>query len=128
MSVYRDYDQAGLDAQYNLRARLPGFILHFQRWAKASEAVRRTAPAKLDLRYGRTAAETLDFFPAAVRGADEEDLVNSGLEETMISALGQMRAIQQRDRRIPQLDLRTAAFVSALDKIAQSYLELGIFP
>jgi glutamate dehydrogenase (NAD(P)+) len=63
---------------------------------------------------------------ALIRGADEVDLVNSGLEETMMSAFHQIRLIQQRDKRIP--DLRTAAFVCAINKIAQSYMELGIFP
>jgi glutamate dehydrogenase (NAD(P)+) len=61
-----------------------------------------------------------------VRGPDEEDLVNSGLEETMATAFRQIRAVQRANPRIP--DLRTAAFVSAIDKIAQAYLELGIFP
>jgi len=59
-------------------------------------------------------------------GADEIDLVNSGLEETMIGAYQQIREIKQRDPRIP--DLRTAAFVSAITKIARAYLELGVFP
>jgi glutamate dehydrogenase (NAD(P)+) len=59
-------------------------------------------------------------------GADEIDLVNSGLEETMIGAYHQIRELQKRDRRVS--DLRTAAFLSALNKIAASYLELGIFP
>jgi glutamate dehydrogenase (NAD(P)+) len=61
-----------------------------------------------------------------VRGPDEEDLVNSGLEETMANAFRQIRAIHVANPKIP--DLRTAAFVSAIDKIAQAYLELGIFP
>jgi len=61
-----------------------------------------------------------------VHGADEIDLVNSGLEGTMISAYQQIREIAKRDSRIR--DLRTAAFLSALDKVATSYLELGIFP
>jgi glutamate dehydrogenase (NAD(P)+) len=61
-----------------------------------------------------------------IRGADEEDLVNSGLEETMISALHQIRSVQTANPKIR--DLRTAAFVSAIEKIARSYLELGIFP
>jgi glutamate dehydrogenase (NAD(P)+) len=61
-----------------------------------------------------------------VRGPDEEDLVNSGLEETMATAFRQIRAVHHANARIP--DLRTAAFVAAIDKIAQSYLELGIFP
>jgi glutamate dehydrogenase (NAD(P)+) len=61
-----------------------------------------------------------------IRGPEEEDLVNSGLEETMISALHQIRSIQTANPKIP--DLRTAAFASAIEKIARSYLELGIFP
>jgi len=59
-------------------------------------------------------------------GADEEDLVNSGLEETMITALHQIREVQQRNGG--NLDRRTAAFVNAIDKIVVCYEELGIFP
>ena len=60
------------------------------------------------------------------RGADEVDLVNSGLEETMIGAYHQIRESWKRDARTE--DLRTAAFLNALHKIARTYLELGIFP
>ena len=60
-----------------------------------------------------------------IHGAGEEDLVNSGLEETMSVAWHQIRDAQ---RKHPKSDLRTAAFISAIDKIAVSYLELGIFP
>ena len=59
-------------------------------------------------------------------GPSEIDLVNSGLEETMIDAYQQIRELLRRDSRIT--DLRTAAFLSALNKVATSYLELGIFP
>jgi glutamate dehydrogenase (NAD(P)+) len=59
-------------------------------------------------------------------GADEIDLVNSGLEETMIGAYRQIREMMRQDARIE--DLRTAAFLNALRKVANSYLELGIFP
>ena len=61
-----------------------------------------------------------------VHGADEIDLVNSGLEETMISAYHQIHEIWKADGRVP--DLRTAAFLSAVRKVATSYLELGVFP
>ena len=61
-----------------------------------------------------------------VRGADEIDLVNSGLEESMAIAYNQIREIWKSDSRIP--GLRTAAFVSAINKIAVCYGELGIFP
>jgi glutamate dehydrogenase (NAD(P)+) len=60
------------------------------------------------------------------RGADEEDLVNSGLEDTMISSY---HTIMEHYYGNPKVkDMRTAAFVSSVDKIAQSYLSLGIFP
>lgn len=61
-----------------------------------------------------------------VRGADEVDLVNSGLEESMVVAYNQIHEIWKSNRKIP--DLRTAAFVSAINKVATSYSELGIFP
>jgi glutamate dehydrogenase (NAD(P)+) len=61
-----------------------------------------------------------------IHGPDEIDLVNSGLEETMIGAHQQIRDLARRDPRIT--DLRTAAFLSALDKVATCYLEMGIFP
>lgn len=63
-------------------------------------------------------------FQSVAMGAGEEDLVNSGLEETMIDAYNQIRAIAKRHNT----DLRTAAFINAIDKIAISYQELGIFP
>lgn len=60
------------------------------------------------------------------RGAEEIDLVRSGLEETMITAYQQVREIMNRKRKVE--DLRTASFVSAINKISSDYLSLGIFP
>ncbi len=59
-------------------------------------------------------------------GASEEDLVNSGLEDSMAVAYHQIRDILIRPKG--PTDLRTAAFISAIDKIAVSYQELGLFP
>lgn len=59
-------------------------------------------------------------------GADEIDLVRSGLEETMIAAYNEIREIKKQDKRIE--DLRTAAFVSGIRKLGVSYQALGIFP
>ena len=61
-----------------------------------------------------------------VKGADEIDLVRSGLEETMITSYHQIREIMKRKRKVE--DLRTAAFVNAINKISSDYLALGIFP
>lgn len=60
------------------------------------------------------------------RGADEVDFVYSGLEETMIEAYRQIRAVKKEIPSIP--DYRTAAFVVAIRKIARSYEALGVFP
>ena len=63
---------------------------------------------------------------ALTRGAGEEDLVNSGLEETIALAFHQIRETQKRyDSGI---DLRSAAFITAIDKIALCYEDLGFFP
>ena len=60
-----------------------------------------------------------------IHGADEVDLVRSGLEDTMINAYETIREAKDA-KKLP--DLRTAAFVSAIEKVAVSYMELGIFP
>ncbi|MGZ3845076.1 MAG: Glu/Leu/Phe/Val family dehydrogenase [Flavisolibacter sp.] len=61
-----------------------------------------------------------------MHGAEEVDLVYSGLEETMITAT---REIMDEWRRNPQIpDMRTAAYAVAINKVGTSYAELGIFP
>jgi glutamate dehydrogenase (NAD(P)+) len=59
-------------------------------------------------------------------GADEIDLVNSGLEETMIGAYQGVR--ETKVGLGTSVDLRTAALVTAIDKVAVIYREMGIFP
>ena len=61
-----------------------------------------------------------------MHGADEVDLVRSGLEETMITATREIMEIWDANPSIP--DMRTAAYVCAINKVATSYAELGIFP
>ena len=65
MKIYRDYDQAGLDAQYNLRAAVADHPVFFARWAETSRAMREQHRCRLDLAYGPGPKETLDFFPAS---------------------------------------------------------------
>lgn len=61
-----------------------------------------------------------------IKGADEIDLVRSGLEETMVGAYREIRGVMEEKPEIN--DLRTAAFVTAIRKISNDYLTLGIFP
>jgi glutamate dehydrogenase (NAD(P)+) len=61
-----------------------------------------------------------------LHGADEVDLVHSGLEESMISATREVMDCWKSNPEIP--DMRTAAYVVAINKVGTSYAELGIFP
>ncbi len=67
-----------------------------------------------------------DAERSLLRGADEIDLVRSGLEETMITAYDAFHDIWKRKRSVK--DLRTAAFVCSIEKIGADYVSLGIFP
>jgi glutamate dehydrogenase (NAD(P)+) len=61
-----------------------------------------------------------------MHGAEEADLVYSGLEETMITATHEIMNCWKNNPSIP--DMRTAAYVVAINKVGTSYAELGIFP
>lgn len=58
------------------------------------------------------------------RGADEADLVRSGLDDSMRKAYQEIREVFTSRSDVP--DLRTAAFVVAIEKIALSYIEMGM--
>jgi len=73
---------------------------------------------------GKTVSEGERRF--IMHGAEEQDLVHSGLEETMITATREIMEIWKSNPAIP--DMRTAAYVNAINKVATSYSELGIFP
>src|SRR6201986_4044837 len=61
-----------------------------------------------------------------MHGPEEQDLVHSGLEETMITATREIMDCWHANPEIP--NMRTAAYVSAINKVGTSYVELGIFP
>jgi glutamate dehydrogenase (NAD(P)+) len=59
-----------------------------------------------------------------VHGASELDLVRSGLDDTMRQAYNDIREIFLSRDDVP--DLRTAAYVLAIEKIVRTYEELGL--
>ncbi len=114
-----------------------GVTVSYFEWVKNISHVRfgrvgkRFEESSFDRMLRAVEKATGQSFPDAerrviVHGPEEIDLVNSGLEETMVAAHQQIRELARCDPRIT--DLRTAAFLSALNKVAISYLELGIFP
>lgn len=57
-------------------------------------------------------------------GADEKDLVDSGLEDTMINAYNELNLLRKKH----DIDLRTAAYLNAIEKVGVIYQQMGIFP
>jgi len=57
-------------------------------------------------------------------GAGEYELVDSGLEETMVVAYQQINELRKKH----DIDLREAAFLNAIEKIGVIYEHMGIFP
>jgi glutamate dehydrogenase (NAD(P)+) len=115
-----------------------GVVVSYFEWLKNISHVRF---GRLEKRYEEGAARRLleavqqatgkqfteqqaSYF---TEGPDEEDLVNSGLEEATVSAYQQIQEIQGR-HGADKVDLRTAAFINAIDKVSQTYEEMGIFP
>ncbi|WP_271879826.1 Glu/Leu/Phe/Val family dehydrogenase [Phaeobacter italicus] len=69
---------------------------------------------------------TLDpkFKERYLRGADELELVRSGLDDTMRTAYQSMREVWHS--RDDVTDLRTAAYLVSIDKVAKSYRAKGL--
>ena len=57
-------------------------------------------------------------------GAGEMELVDSGLKDTMVNSYKEINELRKKH----QIDLRTAAFVSAINKVGNIYEQMGIFP
>jgi len=62
MTVYRGYDQAGLDAQYDMRRRHPECFAMFEDWRRLSAAVRAGRRCETDLVYDPPSGARLDLF------------------------------------------------------------------
>ncbi|MEN8935250.1 MAG: glutamate dehydrogenase, partial [Planktotalea arctica] len=59
-----------------------------------------------------------------LRGADELELVRSGLDDTMRISYQSMRKIWHEREDVT--DLRTAAYIVAIEKVAASYRAKGL--
>ncbi len=91
---------------------------------RAEELAFRRILKTVEGKTGRSFSE--EELSSASHGSDEADLVNSGLEDTMVTAFNHLREIRATHNN--EIDLRTAAFIDAIDKIAICYQDLGIFP
>jgi glutamate dehydrogenase (NAD(P)+) len=72
---------------------------------------------------GKTVPDS--FYAELARGADELDLVRSGLDDTMRVAYQELKETFHSNNKVT--DLRTAAYVVAINKISRSYYDIGVF-
>ncbi len=79
---------------------------------------------RLDRYLGSDWSMTKDFKEQYLRGADELELVRSGLDDTMRKAYQDMREVWHS--RDDVKDLRTAAYLVAIGKVAMSYRAKGL--
>ncbi|WGH79285.1 Glu/Leu/Phe/Val family dehydrogenase [Jannaschia ovalis] len=94
---------------------------------RAEEARHQLLVDELErLSRNRDTAWTLsdDFKKNYLRGAGELELVRSGLDDTMRAAYGAMRETWHARDDVP--DMRTAAFIVAIGRIAASYQAKGL--
>jgi glutamate dehydrogenase (NAD(P)+) len=131
------FGQRGVMILPDLYANAGGVTVSYFEWLKNLSHVRF---GRMEKRFDEAQANRMlrgverlvgrnlgaEEFVDVTRGADEVDLVNSGLEETMVGAYHGIRETQQALGR--SVDLRTAAMVTSIDKIALIYGEMGIFP
>ena len=80
--------------------------------------------ARLDTYLGNAWSMTPNFKERYLKGAGELELVRSGLEDTMREAYGTMAAVWRRRADVP--DLRTAAYLVSVEKVAASYRSKGL--
>jgi arylformamidase len=67
-AVFRHYERAALDAEYNNRAKVPRALDWIARYGAESARARAELPMRFDVPYGPHHAERLDVFPAAGPG------------------------------------------------------------
>ena len=79
---------------------------------------------RLDAHLGDAWSMTGDFKEKYLRGAGELELVRSGLDDTMRGAYQDMREVWRSREDVT--DLRTAAYIVAISRVAASYRAKGL--
>ncbi len=58
------------------------------------------------------------------KGGGEAELVDAGQKDTMVDSYNEINEL----RKVHDVDLRTAAFINAINKLGEIYEQMGIFP
>ena len=78
MFVFKDYDQAALDREYNNSAKVANVVQITDEWAVRSAEAVKYLSCDLDIAYGSHPRQRLDIFPTAKRGAPTLVFIHGG--------------------------------------------------
>ncbi len=76
--VYRHFTQTELEREYSPSSCIPDINVCLREYAERSQVARQCCKVITDIRYGASAEETLDFFPAASPHAPLEVFIHGG--------------------------------------------------
>jgi glutamate dehydrogenase (NAD(P)+) len=92
---------------------------------REEEARHRMLIDEIERATGDTVSK--QFKERYIKGADELTLVRSGLDDTMRNAYASMRELWHSRRSTDEnMDLRTAAYMISIQRVADSYRALGL--
>jgi len=126
------FNDRGIVVLPDLYLNAGGVVVSYFEWLKNLSNVRfGRLNRRFDERRGGAIVEALEKHCAIslpwdvknriIRGASERDLAFSGLEDTMIDALAQIRRTKAEVERSTNVDcsMRVAAYVTAINKVAK---------
>jgi len=84
MQIYKSYDQAALNHQYNNRELVPDYAVYLDDWENRSIDILNTDPAAFrDIPYGHSPFEKLDIYPANKERAPVLIFIHGGYWQSM---------------------------------------------
>ena len=78
MLIYKQYDQAALNYQFNNRARVPDFATYLNRHEITSRQTEKLYSSTKDIQYGEGERERLDIYPSSRRGSRALVFIHGG--------------------------------------------------
>lgn len=77
-TIFKAYDRAALDAQYNNRARHADHDVYFRNWEAGNKAAQAMPDLRANISYGPAPEETLDIFLAGESPAPVHVFIHGG--------------------------------------------------
>ncbi|MEO5682796.1 MAG: alpha/beta hydrolase fold domain-containing protein [Chitinophagaceae bacterium] len=78
MLVYKGYDQAALDKQYNNRLHVPDYATYLERWEMLSRQTEKEFPVVKDIPYAALPREQLDIYPSLLPSSKTLIFIHGG--------------------------------------------------